>query len=197
MKIRNNGNLILGPFDESTPCLMIVLMNCQTKLRIHDLTAVKSVAILETTRGLLATDYVILNHGQVTWTTPELAPLSLTTTPTGRTLQLSTDITCFHAVHGRSLVVLGSELVTRPATIGTLTTQLQWPPYSLELRYYSYIVVVIVGVVWQLGEGGASSGVVRHLTMVQNYVDPRQKPRAAEQCVVNIQSINQLNEFDD
>ncbi|GFV46086.1 uncharacterized protein TNCV_1256441 [Trichonephila clavipes] len=26
-----------------------------------------------TTRGLLATDHVILNHGQVTWTTPELA----------------------------------------------------------------------------------------------------------------------------
>ncbi|GFU01632.1 uncharacterized protein TNCV_1521731 [Trichonephila clavipes] len=32
------------------------------------------------TRGLLATDHVILNHGQVTWTTPELAP-PLTTTP--------------------------------------------------------------------------------------------------------------------
>ncbi|GFT16755.1 uncharacterized protein TNCV_1333691 [Trichonephila clavipes] len=28
------------------------------------------------TRGLLATDLVILNHVQVTWTTPELAPLS-------------------------------------------------------------------------------------------------------------------------
>ncbi|GFV50469.1 uncharacterized protein TNCV_1861501 [Trichonephila clavipes] len=27
-------------------------------------------------RGLLATDHVILNHGQVTWTTPEPAPLS-------------------------------------------------------------------------------------------------------------------------
>ncbi|GFX35592.1 hypothetical protein TNCV_103981 [Trichonephila clavipes] len=27
-------------------------------------------------RGLLATDHVILNHGQVTWTTPELAPTS-------------------------------------------------------------------------------------------------------------------------
>ncbi|GFT77652.1 alpha-2 adrenergic receptor [Trichonephila clavipes] len=47
MKIGNNGNLVLGPFDESTPCLMIVLMNCQTKLRINHLTAVKSVAILE------------------------------------------------------------------------------------------------------------------------------------------------------
>ncbi|GFW43811.1 uncharacterized protein TNCV_2854441 [Trichonephila clavipes] len=36
---------------------------------------------LDTTRGLLATDHVILNHGQVTWTTPELAPPLLTTTP--------------------------------------------------------------------------------------------------------------------
>ncbi|GFX15708.1 uncharacterized protein TNCV_2131941 [Trichonephila clavipes] len=35
----------------------------------------------KTTRGLLATDHVIWNHGQVTWTTPELAPPLLTTTP--------------------------------------------------------------------------------------------------------------------
>ncbi|GFX62764.1 uncharacterized protein TNCV_3350901 [Trichonephila clavipes] len=47
MKIGNNGHLVLGPFDESTPCLMIVWVNCQTKLRINRLTAVKSVAILE------------------------------------------------------------------------------------------------------------------------------------------------------
>ncbi|GFT57215.1 hypothetical protein TNCV_1692221 [Trichonephila clavipes] len=42
-------------------------------------------AILQykSTRGLLATDHVILNHGQVTWTTPEMAPPLLTTTPTG------------------------------------------------------------------------------------------------------------------
>ncbi|GFW48978.1 uncharacterized protein TNCV_3901761 [Trichonephila clavipes] len=33
------------------------------------------------TRGLLATDHVILNHGQLTWTTPELVPPLLTTTP--------------------------------------------------------------------------------------------------------------------
>ncbi|GFW80876.1 alpha-2 adrenergic receptor [Trichonephila clavipes] len=53
IKIGNNGNLVLGPFDESTPCLMIVLMmNCQTKLRINHLTAVKSVAILESNANL-------------------------------------------------------------------------------------------------------------------------------------------------
>ncbi|GFT34032.1 uncharacterized protein TNCV_4384811 [Trichonephila clavipes] len=52
MKIGNNGNLVLGPFDESRPYLMIVLMNCQTKLRINHLTAVKSVAILESNANL-------------------------------------------------------------------------------------------------------------------------------------------------
>ncbi|GFS74922.1 uncharacterized protein TNCV_1395961 [Trichonephila clavipes] len=37
-------------------------------------------------RGLLTTDHVILNHGQVTWMTPELAPFSPNyhTTPTGK-----------------------------------------------------------------------------------------------------------------
>ncbi|GFS54146.1 alpha-2 adrenergic receptor [Trichonephila clavipes] len=53
MKIGNNGNLVLGPFDEFTPCLMMVLMNCQTKLRINHLTAVKSVAILESNANLI------------------------------------------------------------------------------------------------------------------------------------------------
>ncbi|GFX04800.1 hypothetical protein TNCV_2247831 [Trichonephila clavipes] len=47
------------------------------------------------TRGLLATDHVILNLGQVTGTTPELAPPLLTTNHTnGRTFQHSTDLTC-------------------------------------------------------------------------------------------------------
>ncbi|GFV09692.1 hypothetical protein TNCV_475931 [Trichonephila clavipes] len=37
-------------------------------------------------RGFLTTDHVILNHGQVTWMTPELAPLSPNyhTTPMGK-----------------------------------------------------------------------------------------------------------------
>ncbi|GFS89488.1 uncharacterized protein TNCV_1809921 [Trichonephila clavipes] len=37
--------------------------------------------VYPTTRGLLATDHAILNHGQVTWTIPELAPSLLTITP--------------------------------------------------------------------------------------------------------------------
>ncbi|GFV86154.1 hypothetical protein TNCV_671511 [Trichonephila clavipes] len=58
------------------------------------------------TRGLLETDHVIWNHGQVTWTTPELAPPS----PNYHTpnYQLSTDLTCIAALHGGSLVVLDS-----------------------------------------------------------------------------------------
>ncbi|GFU23826.1 HTH_Tnp_Tc3_2 domain-containing protein, partial [Trichonephila clavipes] len=38
----------------------------------------------DATRGLLATDHVILSHGQVTWTTPELELPLLTTTPQQR-----------------------------------------------------------------------------------------------------------------
>ncbi|GFW73155.1 uncharacterized protein TNCV_832731, partial [Trichonephila clavipes] len=54
-------------------------------------------------------DHVILNHGQVTWMTPELAPLLLTTTPHhGRTFELSADLACIAALHGGSLAVLGS-----------------------------------------------------------------------------------------
>ncbi|GFV34538.1 hypothetical protein TNCV_1448441 [Trichonephila clavipes] len=42
------------------------------------------------TRGLLVTDLIILNHGQVTWTTPELAPPpNYHTTPTGRSAAAS------------------------------------------------------------------------------------------------------------
>ncbi|GFT79009.1 uncharacterized protein TNCV_3093871 [Trichonephila clavipes] len=37
--------------------------------------------ITPTAGGLLVKDHVILNHGQVTWTTPELAPPLLTPTP--------------------------------------------------------------------------------------------------------------------
>ncbi|GFV23124.1 uncharacterized protein TNCV_1709941 [Trichonephila clavipes] len=59
--------------------------------------------------GLLVLDHVILNHGQVTWMTPELAPPSpnFHTTPTGGRFS-STDIMCITALHDGSLVVQGS-----------------------------------------------------------------------------------------
>ncbi|GFX53335.1 uncharacterized protein TNCV_363261 [Trichonephila clavipes] len=53
-------------------------------------------------RGLLATDHVILNHGQVTWTTPELASPSPNYHTSRRTFQLSTDLTC-HRVRRRNV----------------------------------------------------------------------------------------------
>ncbi|GFV06707.1 hypothetical protein TNCV_1611201 [Trichonephila clavipes] len=42
----------------------------------YNLQDLSSVDGKKTAQGLLATDHVILNHGQVTWTTPGLAPPS-------------------------------------------------------------------------------------------------------------------------
>ncbi|GFX08435.1 uncharacterized protein TNCV_3269241 [Trichonephila clavipes] len=71
---------------------------------------------LRATRGLLATDHVILNHGQVTWTTPDLAPPLLTTTPTGGRFS-STDLTCINCPTRWVFSGTGLELLTRQATI--------------------------------------------------------------------------------
>ncbi|GFT94642.1 ketoacyl_synth_N domain-containing protein [Trichonephila clavipes] len=51
-----------------------------------DLVVFRNTRYEKAARGLLTTDHVILNHGQVTWMTPELAPLSPNyhTTPTGK-----------------------------------------------------------------------------------------------------------------
>ncbi|GFV53742.1 hypothetical protein TNCV_1268271 [Trichonephila clavipes] len=51
------------------------------------------------TRGLLATDLVILNHGQVTWMTPELAPPLPTTTPHQREDDFLSEADCFIPEH--------------------------------------------------------------------------------------------------
>ncbi|GFW18067.1 uncharacterized protein TNCV_4006071 [Trichonephila clavipes] len=47
-------------------------------------------------------DHVILNHGQVTWTTPELAPPSPNDHINGRTFQLSKYLVRIAALHGGS-----------------------------------------------------------------------------------------------
>ncbi|GFT49058.1 uncharacterized protein TNCV_3306831 [Trichonephila clavipes] len=71
-----------------------------------------------TTRGLLATDHVILNHGQVTWTTPELAPPLLTTTPHQRENVSALDRFNVHRCPTRRVFSdTALELVTRQATI--------------------------------------------------------------------------------
>ncbi|GFT60975.1 hypothetical protein TNCV_3454211 [Trichonephila clavipes] len=63
------------------------------------------------TRGYLETDLVILNHGQETRTTPELAPSLLTTIPYQREdILASTELTCIAPLlYGGSSVVLGSD----------------------------------------------------------------------------------------
>ncbi|GFS94508.1 uncharacterized protein TNCV_2015181 [Trichonephila clavipes] len=85
------------------------------------------------TRGLLATDHVILSHGQVTWTTPELAPLLLTTTPHQREDVSALDIFNVHRCPTRRVFKgTGLELVTRQATSDTDTTWLPRPPHNEE-----------------------------------------------------------------
>ncbi|GFU29331.1 transposable element Tcb2 transposase [Trichonephila clavipes] len=70
------------------------------------------------TRGLLATDRVILNHGQVTWTTPELAPPLLTTIPHQWKDVSALDRFNVHRCPTRRVFNgTGLELVTRQVTI--------------------------------------------------------------------------------
>ncbi|GFS95985.1 transposable element Tcb2 transposase [Trichonephila clavipes] len=71
-----------------------------------------------TTRGLLATDHVILNHGQVTWTTPDLAPPLLTTTPHQREDVSALDRFNVHRCPTRRVFSgTGLELLTRQTTV--------------------------------------------------------------------------------
>ncbi|GFU55484.1 uncharacterized protein TNCV_2813001 [Trichonephila clavipes] len=71
-----------------------------------------------TTRGLLATDHVILNHGQVTWTTPELAPPLQTTTPHQREDVSALDRFNVHRCPTRRVFSgTGLDPVTKQATV--------------------------------------------------------------------------------
>ncbi|GFW40582.1 uncharacterized protein TNCV_4824181 [Trichonephila clavipes] len=66
-------------------------------------------------------DLVILNHGQVTWTAPELAPPLLTTTPHQRENVSALDRFSVHRCPTRQVPSgTGLELVTQPATIQCL-----------------------------------------------------------------------------
>ncbi|GFT49227.1 uncharacterized protein TNCV_4582401 [Trichonephila clavipes] len=84
-------------------------------------------------RGLLATDHVILNHGQVTWTTPELAPPLLTTTPHQREDVSALDRFNVHRCATRRVLSgTGIELMTCLPWLDTLTTGLPQPHFSGE-----------------------------------------------------------------
>ncbi|GFT98311.1 uncharacterized protein TNCV_2904041 [Trichonephila clavipes] len=83
---------------------------------------------IKATRGLLATDHVILNHGQVTWTTPELAPPLLTTTPHQREDVSALDRFNVHRCPTRRVFSgTGIELMTCLPWLDTLTTGLPQP----------------------------------------------------------------------
>ncbi|GFV36836.1 uncharacterized protein TNCV_3123771 [Trichonephila clavipes] len=83
--------------------------------------------------GFLATDLVLLNHGQVKRTTPELAPPLLTTT-----LHQRKDVSALHRfnVHRcptrRVFSGTGLELMTYQPRSNTLTTGLPRPPCATE-----------------------------------------------------------------
>ncbi|GFW21935.1 uncharacterized protein TNCV_4822181 [Trichonephila clavipes] len=81
------------------------------------------------TRGLLATDHVILNHGQVTWTTPELAPLLLTTTPHQREDVSALDRFSVHRCPTRR-VFSATGLEQGQPQSDTLTTRLPCPQHG-------------------------------------------------------------------
>ncbi|GFY36588.1 uncharacterized protein TNCV_27931 [Trichonephila clavipes] len=77
--------------------------------------------ILCYTRAFGDGPHVILNHGQVTWTTPELAPPLLTTTPHQREDVSALDRFSVHRCPTRWVFSgTGLELVTKPATIRCL-----------------------------------------------------------------------------
>ncbi|GFU91310.1 uncharacterized protein TNCV_4366551 [Trichonephila clavipes] len=84
----------------------------------HEEVALCTSSHYKTTQGPVATDHVILNHGQVTWTTPELAPPLLTTTPHQREDVSALDRFNVHLCPTRWVFSgTGLELVTRQDTI--------------------------------------------------------------------------------
>ncbi|GFW06163.1 uncharacterized protein TNCV_36391 [Trichonephila clavipes] len=136
-----------------------------------------SINVSLTTRGHLATDHVILNHDQVTWTTPELAPPLLTTTPLQREDVSALDRLNVHRCPTRRVFSgTGLELMTRQATIrylyhsataatpriGKLVTGLSLgaaeDPHCRRGRFTLNLMKLkrsSVGVMWKLGEGSA------------------------------------------
>ncbi|GFT85678.1 transposable element Tc3 transposase [Trichonephila clavipes] len=102
------------------------------------------------TRGLLATDHVILNHGQVTWTTPELAPPLLTTTPHQREDVSALDRFNVHRCPTRRIFSgTGLEPVSKQATV-----QYQYhsataaPPCEGAMHIKSVVSSNVLPLVW-------------------------------------------------
>ncbi|GFS95202.1 uncharacterized protein TNCV_2705401 [Trichonephila clavipes] len=116
------------------------------------------------TRGLLATDHVILNYCQLTWTTPKLAPPLLTTTPYQREDVSALDRFNMHRCPTRRIFSdTGLELVTRQATI-------LYPSHSATVDTLNLSRRGVK--VWR-GSGKRRCR-SRHLTEAQNYEVHRQ-----------------------
>ncbi|GFU53618.1 uncharacterized protein TNCV_3994921 [Trichonephila clavipes] len=95
-----------------------------------------NVALLSYTRAF-GDDHVILNHGQVTWTTPELAPPFLITTPQQREDVSALDRFNVHRFPTRRVISgTGLELMTYRPSSDTLSTGLPQPyfPYGNDLE---------------------------------------------------------------
>ncbi|GFV09460.1 nucleic-acid-binding protein from transposon X-element [Trichonephila clavipes] len=88
-----------------------------------------------TTRGLLTTDHVILNHGQVTWTTPELAPPSPNyhTTPMGGSKTAG------------KYVKLYTDTLPQHHALNKLLEDLKYPFYTITPKHERPIKVVLKG----------------------------------------------------
>ncbi|GFY22759.1 uncharacterized protein TNCV_2180201 [Trichonephila clavipes] len=98
--------------------LVLLLMFLCLKTTVNVIVKFSRHKPFRATRGLLATDHVILNHGQVTWTTPELAPPLLTTTPHQREDVSALDRFSGHRCPTRRVFSgTGLEPVTKQATV--------------------------------------------------------------------------------
>ncbi|GFW74025.1 hypothetical protein TNCV_545491 [Trichonephila clavipes] len=87
------------------------------------------VCVCSAARGLLTTDHVILNHGQVMRKTPELEPFSpnYNTTPMGGLLCALDRFNVHRSPTRWVFSGTGLELVTSQPQSDTLTTRLLWP----------------------------------------------------------------------
>ncbi|GFX14506.1 uncharacterized protein TNCV_1616891 [Trichonephila clavipes] len=90
--------------------------------------------------GFWRRNNVILNHGQVTWTTPELAPPLLTTTPHQREDVSALDRFNVHRCPTRRVFSgTGIELMTCLPWLDTLTTGLPQPSIDAQSTHVSFM----------------------------------------------------------
>ncbi|GFV71795.1 uncharacterized protein TNCV_778121 [Trichonephila clavipes] len=149
LKVLRNGAIKDLPSVRCASCLQLEcpdagVLSFSWGRKLWKIWHVQSQLSEESTRGLLATDHVILNHGQVTWTTPELAPPLLTTTPHQREDVSALDRFNVHRCPTRRVFSgTGLELMTYLPWLDTLTTGLPQPCFCrVAEQKNSYLAVV-------------------------------------------------------